>query len=50
MTELYVTLQCKILSVVQLLWQVQVAGNEKTYFGLHKCPIFLSDFKHIWSF
>jgi hypothetical protein len=34
-----------------LLRQIYVAGNNKTYLGLHvKCPILLSDFNQIWSF
>jgi hypothetical protein len=32
-------------SKTALVWRITVAGNNKTYLGLHvKCPIILSDF------
>jgi hypothetical protein len=40
----------EVLGVAQLrfLWRIYVAGNNKTYSGLHeKCPIFLSDFNYV---
>jgi hypothetical protein len=34
-----------------LLWRVNTAGNNKTYFGLQvKWPIFPLDFKQTWIF
>ena len=33
-----------------IFWWICVAGNSEIYLGLHeKCPIFLSNFNHIWS-
>ena len=32
-------------------WRTYVAGSYNTYLGVHvKCPIFVIDFNHIWSF
>jgi hypothetical protein len=51
--ELHVTVnRMKILIVAQqrFYWRVNVAGNNKSYLGLHvKCPISLSNFNKIWS-
>ena len=34
-----------------ILWQIYVANNNNTYFGLHvKCPVLLSNFNQIWIF
>jgi hypothetical protein len=41
----------KMLSVAKkmFVWRIHVASNNKTSLGLDvKCPIFLSDFKHVW--
>ena len=50
--ELHVAVNnAKMLSVAQkmILWRIYIASNSKAPLGLDlKCPIFLSDFKHVW--